>query len=220
MIQRRQFLAAGAALACVPPAYAAAASGVPVSGALAFRVCRNGSEIGSHTLTFSRRSNTLTVRIEADFRVHFGPITFYRYHHQGTEQWRDGNFAALDTETNDNGTQFEVHAARTTGGVSIHATNLAGQIVPPDTIPLTHWAVAVADARTKLFNPQTGALLAETLQPRGRCTVALADGVRIPATRVALAGAAPIDDFYDTTNLWAALDAIGKDGSHITYRRL
>ena len=218
MIQRRQLLTAGAALACVPTARAATASGVPNSGTLAFRVCRNGSDIGTHTLTFSRRDSMLTVRIDAAFRVHFGPITFYHYRHQGIEQWRDGSFAALDTETNDNGTQFEVHAARTTGGVSIHATNRANLIAPPDTMPLTHWAVA--DARGKLFNPQTGALLAETLQPRGPCTVALADGARIPATRVALPGPAPIDDYYDTTKLWAALDAIGADGSHITYRRL
>ncbi len=220
MIQRRQFLAAGAALACVRPAHAAATNGIPASGALAFRVCRNGSEIGTHTLTFSRRDSVLTVRIEADFRVHFGPITFYRYHHQGVEQWRDGSFAALETHTNDNGTSFDVHAARTGSGVKIRATNLADQLVPPDTMPLTHWAVALADARTKLFNPQTGALLAETLLTSGPCTVALADGARIPATRVALAGAAPIDDFYDTRELWAALDAIGKDGSQITYRRL
>jgi hypothetical protein len=227
MIRRRHILAGAAAMTCLRAACRAAEpgpaagglpAGVPAGGSLAFRASRNGCEIGSHTLSFHRSGGALTVRIEASFRVHFGPITFYRYHHQATEQWRDGQFVALDTQTDDNGSAFEVHAARGAGGVLIRATNMADQLAPPDALPLTHWAVA--DTSARLFNPQDGKLLAETLQGRGACTVTLADGVRIPATRFALAGPAPIDDYYDAGKLWAALDAVGRDGSRITYRRL
>jgi hypothetical protein len=220
MIHRRQFLAGSAAMACPCPARAAEREpkGVPASGTLAFQVARNGSLIGTHAIAFRRAGNDLTVRIDVALRVHFGPITFYRYRHQGIEQWRGGGFATLETQTDDNGTIYNVHAARTADGVLIRATNLPDQLAPATALPLTHWAVACMG--TTLFNPENGKLLNETVQPRGPCTVGLADGSRIPATRFALAGAAPIDDYYDSTKLWAALDAKGADGSQITYRRL
>lgn len=223
MIRRRHILAGAAAMACVRTAARASepgpvTHGVPAGGSLAFRVSRNGCDIGTHTLDFTRKGNAVYVRIEASFRVHFGPITFYRYHHQGVEQWRDGRFVALDTQTDDNGSKFEVHAERGPAGVLIRATGLPDQLAPPGALPLTHWAAA--DTGARLFNPQDGRLLAETLQGRGPCTVTLADGAKIPATRFALAGAAPIDDYYDGGKLWAALDAVGRDGSRITYRRL
>jgi hypothetical protein len=214
LLQRRHLLAGGAALACIGSARAA----MPSDGTLAFQVSRNGSVIGTHTLKFAQSGSSLTVRIAAEFRVHFGPITLYRYRHQGVEQWQDGAFAALDTQTDDNGTLFEVHAHRSDAGVLIQATNLPDQVAPHDTYPLTHWAEAAMGAR--LFNPQTGKLLHETAQPNGSGLVALANGARIEATRFALAGEAPIEDWYDSTKRWAALDAVGRDGSRITYRRL
>jgi hypothetical protein len=134
------------------------------------------------------------------------------------EHWQDGKFSTLDTQTDDNGTSYEVHARRDEAGIVIQATNMPDQVAPHDTLPLTHWAEAAMGAR--LFNPQTGKLLHETAQPRGDGVVALANGARIAATRFALAGEAPIDDWYDSTKRWAALDAVGRDGSRITYRRL
>lgn len=218
-IVRRHILAGAAAMTCVrTAARAAIPPGVREGGSLVFQVSRNGSDIGSHTIRFTSGFGALTVRIDARFRVHFGPVTLYRYHHQAVEQWRDGRFAALDSHTDDNGNIFEVHATGGAGGVMIRATDMPDQIAPPGALPLTHWAVAGTGAR--LFNPQDGKLLAETLQGRGPCTVTLADGARIAATRFALAGPAPIDDYYDGARLWAALDAVGRDGSRITYRRL
>ncbi len=214
LLQRRNLLAGGAALACMRSARAA----VPADGTLAFQVSRNGSVIGTHTLNFAKSGSGLTVRIDAAFRVHFGPITLYRYRHQGVEQWQDGKFVALDTQTDDNGTPFEVHARRSDAGVVIQATNMPKQVAPHDTCPLTHWAEAALGAR--LFNPQDGKRLHETAQPSGSGLVALANGARIEATRFALAGEAPIEDWYDSSKRWAALDAVGRDGSRITYRRL
>jgi hypothetical protein len=214
VVVRRHVLFGGAAFACMPGSDAAA----PAKRTLAFLVSRNGSEIGTHRLSFVRGGDTLTVRIDADFRVGFGPITLYRYHHTGIERWQNGAFASLDTQTDDNGTRYEVHARRTGAGVAISATDLPDQVAPPGTMPLTHWAVGALGAR--LFNPQTGKLLRESVQPRGTGMVTLANGARIPATGFTLAGEAPIEDWYDSARLWAALDGVGKDGSRITYRRL
>ena len=212
---------AAAALAFVcRPARAASGppDGVPASDALAFEVSRNGSRIGTHRLDFTCNGSSNTVRIDAAFRVGFSFITLYRYHHSGVEEWRDGRFVSLVTETNDNGTMFRVQAQRQGGGILIRATGLPDQIAPADALPLTHWAVAAMTA--PLFNPQTGKMLRETAASQGSGLVRLANGTKIEATRYALAGESPIEDWYDQTNVWAALDGTGKDGSTIKYRRI
>jgi hypothetical protein len=224
---RRRLMAAGLgglAAAVLRPALAATganpgvAPAVPAQDSLAFQVSRNGSQIGTHRIDFTRDITAVTARIRADFRVGFGFITFYRYHHQGTEQWQGGQFQSLDTATNDNGKHFQVRARRVAGGILIQATGLPDQMAPANALPLTHWAIAAMDA--PLFNPQTGKMLREEAQKRGLSTVALADGTRITATGYDLAGEAPIEDWYDKNQIWAALNGRGKDGSAIAYRRI
>jgi hypothetical protein len=185
---------------------------------LTFQVCRNGSPIGTHRLDFNTHGTTTRVRIDATFRIGIGFLTLYRYRHQGMEIWRDGAFQSLDTTTDDNGTSFRVQAARAAAGILIKATGLPDRLAPANTLPLTHWAEAAMSA--PLFNPQTGAMLRETAQPRGQGTVTLANGKPIEATGYALKGEAPLEDWYDEAKIWAALDATGKDGSAITYRRV
>ena len=128
------------------------------------------------------------------------------------------NSSPLETDTNDNGTPYRVRARRVAGGILIQATGLADQMAPENALPLTHWAIAAMDA--PLFNPQTGKMLREEAQKRGLSTVRLADGTPIQATGYALAGEAPIEDWYDRQLVWAALNGRGKDGSAIAYRRI
>jgi hypothetical protein len=214
-LTRRSLLAGLTALAAtVRPAAATPDSDTD----LAFKVARNGADIGTHTLKFDRSGTTLRAHIAADFRIGFGFITLFRYKHRALEEWRDGQFVALDTETDSNGKQFHVHAQRIATGIAIQATGLADQLVSTDTLPLTHWAQAAMHA--PVFNPQTGKMLHEVARPQGTGTIKLASGQPIQATRYALAGEAPIEDWYDTAGIWAALNATAADGSTISYRRL
>ena len=154
LVTRRGLLAGGAALTATAALPAAAPDTV------AFQVARNGSLIGTHTLRSERRGPALRVHIAADFRVGFGFITLFRYHHQALEYWQDGQFMALDTATNSNGKLFHVHAERTPSGIAIQAADLPDRVVAGTALPLTHWAQAAMHA--PLFNPQTGEMLPET----------------------------------------------------------
>jgi hypothetical protein len=211
-LSRRNVLACGLAIA-TRTAWAATRE----PDRIAFDVTRNGRAIGTHTLTFIRAGQDLRVLIEASFRVGFGPITFYRYEHRGEERWQNGRFVSLRTDTNDNGRIFQLRAQRGPAGVAIRATDLADQTAPETALPLTHWAQQAMQA--PLFNPQTGKILAETARPIGRGTIVLANGKPIAASGYTLEGETPIKDWYDTAGAWAALDAVGKDGSAIAYRR-
>ncbi len=217
-IGRRAALAGALALAAAPRRAAAASlQGVPSSGQLSFDVSRNGSKIGTHVLTFTRQANTLSVRFNVELRVGVGPITFYRYRHQGTELWRDGAFASIETQTDDNGNALSVRARRTPRGVVIQAGQAPEILAPIEARPLTHWAVA--GVTTPLFNPQNGKLLHAEVQEAGTGQITMANGQTITARRISLAGEAPISDWYDESTVWVALDGLGKDGSAIRYRR-
>jgi hypothetical protein len=216
MLSRRCFagMAIGTALAGLRPARA---NPVPPGKTLHFLITRNGSEIGSHALSFEQNSEDLTVRIEVHMRVGLGPITFFRYSHQGVERWRNGQFISLHTQTDHNGDPRYVNAERIADQIHIEATNLAPQNLPGNALPLTHWNVACM--HSKLFNPEDGTALQEVSVPRGHEMVALCNGSKVQATRYALAGKAPIDDWYDDSQVWTALRAQVKDGSILNYQR-
>ncbi len=185
---------------------------------LAFEVRRHGSLIGRHEVRFERDGALLSAHIDCSLRVVFGPITVFRYRHQGIERWRNGRFVSLETWSDNNGEAFSV-AARHVGD-SIEIRTASGRIMraPAAALPLTHWNLACMNA--PLFNPQDGQMLNEQARFEGRDKVALADGREVTAMRYAMSGAAPIEDWYDATQSWAALRARVKDGSVLEYRRV
>jgi hypothetical protein len=216
MLDRRSLggLLLGASLVGFRPVRA---NPVPPAKALRFRVTRNGCDIGSHEVNFEQAGDDLVVHIDVQMRVGFGPFTFFRYHHQGEERWQAGRFVSLVTQTNNNGAQLQVQARRAGDQIRVEATGLAPQNLPGTALPLTHWNVACMHSR--LFNPQDGTVLQEVSMPRGSEMVALGNGSKVEATRYALDGKAPIDDWYDEKQVWTALRAKVKDGSTLVYTR-
>jgi hypothetical protein len=215
-LSRRAAILGSFALA--PMLRSAPAYGAPSEDRIAFEVVRHGSVIGAHQVSFERSGRTLRAHIDCKMHVGFGPFTFFHYHHQGLEVWEDGVFQTLDTTTDNNGPQLAVSARRTAAGVEIRARGAAPGLAPVGALPLTHWNLACMSA--PLFNPQDGALIHETATCAGPDTVTLANGSHIAATRYALNGAAPIDDWYDGGRAWTALRATVKDGSILQYRRV
>ena len=184
---------------------------------LRFIVSRNNSDIGFHELSFDQAGKDLAVHINVQMHVGLGPFTIFHYHHQGEERWRGGQFMSLETQTNDDGDKLHVHAQRIGDHIRVEATGLAPQDLPGTALPLTHWNVACMHAQ--LFNPQDGTVMQEKTVSRGSELVALANGTRVEATRYALNGKAPINDWYDEKQVWTKLTAKVKDGSSLIYTR-
>ncbi len=206
------------AFAIVPMLRPLPAFGVAGPDRVTFEVVREGSVIGSHELVFERSGTMLRAHIDCRLRIGFGPITLFRYRHQGVEIWQDGVFQSLETSTDHNGRALAVTARRTPRGIDIRTADGARLLAPAGALPLTHWNLACM--RADLFNPQDGTLIAETATCAGPDRVALADGRDIAATRYDLKGAAPISDWYDGGGVWTGLRAKVKDGSVLHYRRV
>jgi hypothetical protein len=209
MIGRRALLTA--AFAAVP----GWASAAPPD--LRFDVLRDGRGIGHHVVTFRRDGDALLASTVVEIAIRLGPLVLYRYFHSVRETWRNGQFAMLDSDTDDNGTPHKVHAARAGDHVLVEATEAPPRMLPAETIPLTHWNMLCMER--PLFNPQDGVPVDSRIVARGEETVTLADGRMVRAARFSLAGKVALDDWYDDAHVWTALRSIGKDGSTIDYRR-
>jgi hypothetical protein len=209
MIPRRLVLIGGAALTAA----------APISGtAVRFDVMRNDSLIGQHNVTFHADRDTLVANVAVEIVVRLGPVPLFRYTHTVRETWLGDRFLSLDSETNDDGKHFRVHAARITDQIVVETEASPRLSLTPETIPLTHWNRLCMTR--PLFNPQDGVPVDSTVVERGQEMVPLADGKAVRATHYSLVGKVALEDWYDTAGQWTALRSVGRDGSRIEYRRV
>ena len=197
VVGRRELILGGVAL-LVPGTALAAPS------RLAFQVFRNGSKVGEHQMSFSGDEDNRTVTTNVDMVVKIGPVPVYKYKHNATERWAAGKWASIDTTTNGNGKIQKVSARAMPGFVQI--TGPKGAVRgPADAVPLSHWNQGTFGK--PLFNQQEGKMLKVT------CT-------KVKAGHWQLRGEAEIDDFYDGSGNWLALQGKLEDGSKMEYRRI
>jgi hypothetical protein len=199
----------------VPAGAAATIPGVPPSGRLDFQVSRNGSQIGTHVLTFHPAGSALTVHIAADFSVGLGPLTFYRYTLRVTEHWQNGQLVAAVSAADNNGTQEGMSAQRQGNALAVKGSKSGHYEAPPGSILATHWNRAELDG--PMINPENGELMRFSIAERGTEPVPVGEA-SIEATHYALTGPATIDLWYSGQSVWSALKAVATDNSMIDYR--
>ena len=216
MLDRRVFLGGACASLCLPDA-ARANPRTPESGRLAFSVLREGSDIGSHVVTFARNGDELTVRVAIDLVVRLGPVPVYRYEHRATELWNGAGFRSLEAQTNDDGKRMSVKAQRLANAVSVESSNKGNYEAPANALPSTHWNRRMLDG--PFFNTQTGELLSNAVTPRGTATVETSSGRKISVRRFEIVGPITLESWYDDQQTWAGLQFKGKDGSQVVYKR-
>jgi hypothetical protein len=197
LVGRRELLVGGVGL--LVPAVALAAP-----NRLAFQVFRNGTKVGEHQMSFAGDDDNRTVVTNVDMVVKIGPVPVYKYKHNATERWADGKFVSIDATTNGNGKIQKTSARAMPGFVQI--TGPKGAVKgPADAVPLSHWNQA--SFGKPLFNQQEAKMLKVT------CT-------RVKAGHWQVRGEAEIDDFYDGSGNWLALQGKLEDGSKMEYRRI
>ena len=211
LIGRRLLL--GAAMGCVTAA--PGMSGVPADDRISFRVMRNGSDIGFHTLRFTPQPNGLNIRITVRIAVSLGPITLFRYQLDGVEQWHDGRVVRLTASTDDDGTHETMQATRGAQGLWVTGNKIARYLAPPDALPATHWNEAELDA--PWINPQDGRLLHPTVTPLGPGPVEIAPGRNATEQRFDISGDVHMQICYTQAHRWAGLTFNARDGSLVRY---
>jgi hypothetical protein len=191
---------------------------VPPGDALAFRLMRYGSQIGTHAMAFQQLSDGLDVHIAVQVLVKFGPIPFVRYTHNNLESWRGGSLAALAAQTDRNGTELHMRAWRSQPGLEVEGSGAALYVAPSNALPTTYWNPRMLDG--PMIGTQDGMLVRPKVSEVGIERIPLANGATIPTRHYTLRGALNLDLFYDLNDVWAGMTFTVADGSRISYERL
>jgi hypothetical protein len=215
MIGRRPFLAG---LALAPGALMATplAAAIPGSGRLAFRVLRNDSEIGTHTLAFAAEGEAVRVEIAIELAVRVLGIPFYRYSHRNTERWTGERLLLIDSTTDRNGRPYRVVARAVDEGIAVEGTEAGRYVAPGDAASTSYWHARFL--RTRKIDTQGGRLLTTTIEDLGEEAIPIG-GREAPARRFRVSGDLALDIWYDRAGAWSGLLFAGEDGSTIRYVR-
>ncbi len=192
------------------------ASAAPPQGSthVAFKVLRDGSEVGTHTFDFDRQGDALGVRITTNIAVKIAFITVYRFEHKGEEMWKADHLVELKTRTNDDGTSHSLDAAVGGGGVVANGDgkqhNFDANIVPGSL-----WNIRVIK-QTVLLNSLDGTQMPVTVSDLGDERV-LARGMQIAAHHYHIDGGLKRDVWYDAGQNLVRVKFAAKDNSTIVY---
>jgi hypothetical protein len=202
MIARRLVLGAA-----VMPLVGRRAMAAPAD--LSFRIMRQGSQVGTHTVRFRDEGDLLRARTEMRIRVTLAGFTVFRFTQDTDEAWRGERLVALDSRADRNGTPGICSAVGELNGLRVRGT--AGEVVlPPNAAPLTWWrAATLLGGSVPLFDVREG----RAVQPRLE---------RLPqpnGQRIRLVGGEGAEVAYDARGTWTFFATTGEDGSSVTYER-
>jgi hypothetical protein len=215
-------LGATAAAAATP---AGASGGCAVSPAadplslygeqIRFDVRRNGSLVGSHTVSFTRNGERLATSTRFEVAVDVLFITAYRYLYASEATWTGACLEALTATTDDNGKESVVRVSRS--GQKLAVSGPGGNATAPvATLPTEHWAYAVV-GHDAVINTITGRVNRVDISPAVTETVKLADGRTVTARRYVYSGELDNEVWYDAAGRWVKMRFPAKDGSSIEY---
>ena len=181
---------------------------------LAFDVLRDGTPVGSHTVSFSRDEESLVVETKLDITIKFLMFTAYRLGYSSKARWSDGRLMFLEARTDDDGNVGQVNAQRSNGVIKITGPD-GSKAVTSDIFLTNHWNVAVTQS-AEVLNTITGKVNKVSMHNLGLETIT-AEKIEIKARRWAYTGDLQNEVWYDDEGRWVKMRFAGKDGSSIEY---
>jgi hypothetical protein len=208
-------LVLGLLLPAVAKAAIAVPEGFPPNGTITYDVWREGSQIGIHTVEFTRDGDKLTVRTRIRIQVKLLFITVYRFEHDAEEDWVGGKLMRFAAKTNDNGTDRDVLLERQGDELRGHY-NSEQATLPGNLIPGSLWNPATVD-QTQLIEPTKGRAKDVTIADRGMEAVTLDSGT-IQAHHYSITGDLRREVWYGADGEVVQAAYAAKEGSLLTFK--
>ena len=183
---------------------------------LAYHIMRNGSQIGTSTITIKTDAQATLVQIATHIEVKFAFVVLYRFDQTEDERWTsDGRLLALDASTNDNGAQHVIKADACEGAMSVQTDGVTRK-VGAETIPMSLWNSTVLAERPALI-PQDGTVVPLKVVDRGADVLSI-HGASTRAHHYQVTTTFPEDVWYDSNHRLIKLELTGRDGSLVLYQ--
>jgi len=172
-----------------------------------WRVMRNGSAIGTQSVSFTQRGAERVAVSEMMVAPSVMGIVVYRYEHRNTEVTRAGRFVSVRSRLNRNGRITEVEADATLQGVALRGPEGALQL-PANAAPLSWWEPQRFGGATPIFGTTTGKLM-----ELGWAREALPGG----GVRWRITGELEAVLEFTAAGRWSAYQVKGDDGITVIY---
>ena len=231
---RRQIAAGIVFVVLVASSAVALAVDFPYGSTLAFKVYRNGTEIGQHTVSFRNDGATRYVKISVGLSVKALGVTAFRYQHEAREVWHAGNLESLESHTDENGTKYTVRVRRdaqrlvvdremtplmlaaSASDQALALPEVGHELLPGSMLPTSNWNFDQV-RKPVLLNTQYGTPSHTTITVMGREAVKTSSGTTVQATRYRYTGDLRMDQWFDDKGRWVRAAFPAFDGSIIEY---
>jgi hypothetical protein len=114
-----------------------------------FDIYRNNKHIGTHTFSFEKLSEKLTVKSEIDFQIKKLGIVLYKYHVEGTEIYEDGKLIKFNSKTDQNGKKKYVNMILENEEYKIDGSSYQGK-APLNNLIGTWWNHSIVEAPVQI----------------------------------------------------------------------
>ena len=135
------------------------------AGTLTYDVLRQGDRIGTHTVSFERMGEELTVRTETNVEFTAYVVFDIDWTHQSVEIWGTGGLKEFTSFTNEDGRKRQVHAQRDGDRLIVESTG-GHREFPADVLPVTLWHPETVHQH-QLLDPIKGRLRKVTVTDGG-----------------------------------------------------
>ena len=187
----------------------------PNADSINFAVIRNGAQIGINHIRVGHDGAETTVQNVTHVAVNVGFLTLYKYDQTETERWADGRFVAMNSKTDDNGTEHSTSAKAKDGKIVIHGDDKVRE-APQTALPLSLWNPSVVETDLA-FDPKDGTVQPLKVLDRGEEKLVI-QGKPRPTHHYEIVTNYPQDVWYDDDHQLVQVELKGSDGSTIRYQ--
>jgi len=128
---------------------------IPENNEIKFDIIRKNKIIGKHIITFNKNGERLTINIDVNIKVKFGFITIYKYSHQNTEEWENGQLYNISTNsiTNSN-KKYSLQGKQNNNKFEFVGID-GKKETEKDIIPISYWNTSLLNKK-KILDTQKG----------------------------------------------------------------
>jgi hypothetical protein len=180
-----------------------------------FVVMRDGTQIGTNSISFDSDATGTKVQTVTHVSVGFGFLTLYHFDQTETEEWSGGRLMAMNSTTDDNGTLHRASATARDGKIVVQADNEVRELAPT-TIPLNLWNPALM-VQKSVLDPKDGSVKPIKVIDRGEDDLAV-QGKTQRAHHYQIVTSYQQDVWYDDNHQLVQVELKGTDGSTIRYQ--
>ena len=128
---------------------------IPINGEIKFDVIRKNKVIGSHEIKFTENNGSLLVETNINIKLKVFFVTAYKFSHQSTETWSEGNFIKIDGHT-DFEDEREYFIKGQDNGDFFLASGMDGKLeLDKNILPSNFWNIDVLKQK-EIFDTQKG----------------------------------------------------------------